>query len=174
MKGNLGLWQLAGLTFTAVLGTLLHFLYGWTGDNKLVGAVSAVNESTWEHMKLFFAPSLAFALLQSLYFRDEYANFWCVKGVGIVVGVLSIPTLFYTLNGVFGETPDWVNVAIFFVCAGGVYWLEWYIFRGEMLGGKCLWALILLCVVGVLFVIFTYYPPHIPLFQDPITGRFGG
>ena len=28
-----------------------------------------------------------------------------------------IPVLFYTLNGVFGTTPDFVNITIFFVSA---------------------------------------------------------
>jgi hypothetical protein len=31
MKRSLVLWQFGGLTFTAVLGTILHFLYDWTG-----------------------------------------------------------------------------------------------------------------------------------------------
>ena len=31
MKRSIALWQMGGVAFTAVLGTLLHFLYGWTG-----------------------------------------------------------------------------------------------------------------------------------------------
>ena len=170
---SVGLWQLAGLTFTAVLGTLLHFVYGWTGESKWVGAVAAINESTWEHMKLFFLPAFLFAWIQSQFFVDEYADFWCVKGVGIAVGFLAIPTLFYTLNGVFGKTPDWLNIAMFFVCAGGAFALEGYLLRQGVLGGKCIWVMVLLCILALAFVVFTYYPPHIPLFQDPLTGGYG-
>ena len=43
---------------TLILGTLLHFLYEWTGYNYLVGFISPVNESTWEHLKLLFFPVL--------------------------------------------------------------------------------------------------------------------
>jgi hypothetical protein len=32
-----------------VAGTLLHFVYGWSGHNALAGLVSPVNESVWEH-----------------------------------------------------------------------------------------------------------------------------
>ena len=28
-------------------------------------------------------------------------------------------------------------------------------------------------VIGVLFVVFTFAPPQIPLFQDPLTGTYG-
>ena len=37
--------------FISVLGVLLHFTYEWSGDNAVVGLFSAVNESTWEHLK---------------------------------------------------------------------------------------------------------------------------
>lgn len=41
--------------FISVLGVLLHFTYEWAGDNAVVGLFSAVNESTWEHLKLLFS-----------------------------------------------------------------------------------------------------------------------
>jgi hypothetical protein len=28
-------------------------------------------------------------------------------------------------------------------------------------------------VLGVLFVLFTFYPPQVPLFRDPVTGGHG-
>jgi hypothetical protein len=28
-------------------------------------------------------------------------------------------------------------------------------------------------IIGVLFVVFTYFPPQIPLFQDSLTGLYG-
>ena len=32
MGKRLFYWELAGALFTAALGTLLHFTYGWSGD----------------------------------------------------------------------------------------------------------------------------------------------
>ena len=40
--------------FISILGVLLHFTYEWSDDNRIVGLFSAVNESTWEHLKLLF------------------------------------------------------------------------------------------------------------------------
>ena len=59
MKRDLSLWQLVGFAFTALGGTLLHFLYDWT-NNNIVAAFTAVNESTWEHMKLLYFPLFFF------------------------------------------------------------------------------------------------------------------
>ena len=36
----------------AALGALLHFLYELSGCNKVVAIFAAVNESTWEHIKI--------------------------------------------------------------------------------------------------------------------------
>ena len=40
------------IIFISVIGTLLHFMYEWSGHNKVVSLFAAVNESTWEHIKI--------------------------------------------------------------------------------------------------------------------------
>ena len=52
MQKRLLRWELIGFAFTGAVGTLLHFVYEWTGGDPLIAAFCAVNESTWEHMKL--------------------------------------------------------------------------------------------------------------------------
>ena len=101
MKQRSILWQAAGFAVATFGGTNLHFLYDWTGGNILAAPFSGVNESTWEHMKLLFWPLFLFALVQRLFFRDQ-KNYWCVKLAEILLGLVLIPVLFYTYNGVFG------------------------------------------------------------------------
>lgn len=128
MKNNISLWQFIGFDIAALGGTLLHFMYDWTNKSVLIAPFSGVNESTWEHMKLLFFPLFIFALVQSLFFK-EYENFWCVKFIGITIGLLLIPILFYTYNGVFGKSPDWINIAIFFISAAVSFILETKLFK---------------------------------------------
>lgn len=172
MKKSLVLWQLGGYAFTAVVGTLLHFLYDWT-KSVSVTPFSAVNESTWEHMKLAFFPMLIFAIVQSRFFK-EYENFWWVNLVGILVGVILIPALFYTYNGAFGKTPDWLNILFFFLATGIGFFVEGVLLKG---GGKAFapqWIPIVILVgIAILFFVFTFYPPKLPLFQDPLSGGYG-
>lgn len=57
--------------FISILGTLLHFTYEWSQNNAIVGLFSAVNESTWEHLKLLFFPMLFLTLFELFFFRDR-------------------------------------------------------------------------------------------------------
>ena len=67
MKQRSILWQAAGFALVTLGGTILHFLYDWTGGSISVAPFSGVNESTWEHMKLLFWPLFLFALFQRLF-----------------------------------------------------------------------------------------------------------
>lgn len=49
-------WETVGLLVVLAAGNLLHFVYDWTGQSPIAAPLAAVNESTWEHMKLFITP----------------------------------------------------------------------------------------------------------------------
>lgn len=173
MKQRSIFWQAAGFALVTFGGTILHFLYDWTGGNTLISPFSGVNESTWEHMKLLFWPLFLFALVQRLFFEDQ-ENYWCVKLAEILLGLVLIPVLFYTYNGVLGKSPDWVNIAIFYITALLVFLFEWWAFQKARLPCKHpRLAFAAICLIGAAFVVFTFAPPQIPLFQDPITGTYG-
>ncbi|MBE6535832.1 MAG: hypothetical protein E7677_04345 [Ruminococcaceae bacterium] len=173
MRRSIGLWQLFGFGITSLTGTLLHFLYEWLGDALWIAPFSGVNESTWEHMKLFFWPMLVFAIVESFFFKERKA-FWCIKLRGILLGLTAIPVLFYTYNGVIGKSPDWINIAIFFISAAIAYLYETNLFNKDTV--KCKYpklAVSALCVIALLFVIFTFRTPEIGIFKDPLTGTYG-
>ena len=173
MKKTVWLWQLVGFAVTSLGGTLLHFLYEWLGEAKWIAAFSGVNESTWEHMKLLFWPMFIFAIVQSFFF-SEREDFWCVKLKGIVLGTVLIPVIFYTYNGVIGKSPDWVNIAIFFISAAAAYAYETRLFNKETV--RCKRPKLnfaILCIIAVLFAVFTFFTPEIGIFKDPITGTYG-
>ena len=173
MKRNIALWQIVGFFVTCILGTLLHFLYDWTGGSILAAPFSGVNESTWEHMKLLYFPLLIFALIESRYFK-EYDGFWWIKLIGTFVGLCMIPVLFYTYNGVFGKSPDWVNITIFFISAAVAFFIETLLFKKGNIRGNADWLPILMIIlIGAAFVVFTFKTPQIPVFRDPITGTYG-
>jgi hypothetical protein len=173
MNRSIRLWQLFGFAVTSLGGTLLHFLYDWLGEAAWVAPFSGVNESTWEHMKLLFWPMLLYAIVQSFFFKDR-GDFWCVKLRGILLGLGLIPLLFYTCNGVIGKTPDWFNIAIFFVSAAAAYLYETRLFEVKKVTCRSpKWAVAALCGMAALFVAFTFLTPEIGLFRDPLTGSYG-
>ena len=173
MKRTMGLWQLFGFAVTSLGGTLLHFLYDWTGGAVWAAPISGVNESTWEHMKLLFVPMFLSAIVQSFLFKDRQ-DFWCIKLKGILLGLVLIPVLFYTYNGVIGKSPDFINIAIFFFAAAIVYYYEARLFKaGTMRCSAPKLAFATLCFLAVLFVVFTFATPQIGIFKDPLTGTYG-
>ncbi len=162
-----------GFAVTSLFGTILHFLYVWLGKAAWAAPFSGVNESTWEHMKLLFWPMFLYAIVESFFFRER-EDFWCIKLRGILLGLLLIPVLFYTYNGVVGKSPDWLNIAIFFISAATAFLFEARQFNSEKAPCKSSkLALGALCVVALLFVVFTFAAPRIGIFQDPLTGTYG-
>ena len=172
MKRTIWLWQLVGFAVSTLVGTLLHFLYEWT-ESGWVAPFSGVNESTWEHMKLLFWPTFIFAIVQSFFFKG-YENFWCIKLRGILLGLALIPILFYTYNGVIGKSPDWINIAIFFISAAIAYAYETKLFYSQNVNSKLSkLTFIVLCVIAILFIVFTFATPEINIFKDPLTNTYG-
>ncbi len=174
MKKRISYWQMGGFVFTAVVGTLLHFLFDWTGRNVAVALFSAVNESIWEHLKLLFYPMAAFALLEYRYWGKNVISFWCIKLVGILFGLTFIPVVYYTYTGLLGVKADWFNITIFFLAAAIVYWMETKLFQKEFncpVSKKV--AVAVIAIMGVIFTIFTFWTPRIPFFEDPLAGTYG-
>jgi hypothetical protein len=172
MKRTVWLWELLGFAVVSFAGTMLHFLYEWSGEAWWIAPFSGVNESTWEHMKLLFWPMLIYAMIEGFFF-SEYKSFWCVKLRGILLGLVLIPVIFYTYNGVIGKSPDWINIAIFFISAAIAYIYEVRQLGKEMPCKHPKLALALLCFIATLFVIFTFATPELGIFKDPLSGAYG-
>lgn len=175
MRKKLMRWEIVGFLFVCAAGTLLHFIYRWSGENVIAAAFSAVNESTWEHMKLLLIPYFAFTMVQFTVFADPFRNYFSCKAASALLGLVTIPLLFYTVTGALGPVPDWVNVGIFYISAAVTYAVSYCLLtRSALRGGwqqiagfAVLWALLFL------FVLFTYRTPRLPIFCDPVTGGYG-
>ena len=175
MYKKLRRWEISGFFFTALVGPALHFTYRWSGENRIVAAFSAVNESTWEHMKLLFVPVFLFTLAEMVVLTGRYRNLLAAKLAGILAGLGAIPVLFYTYTGIVGRGSTAADIAIFYVSAALVYWVSYRLLESGRLSGGALQigSLLVLWGIAFLMVYFTYAPPHIALFRDPVTGLWG-
>lgn len=169
------LWELSGAIFTLIAGTLLHFTYAWFGKNNIVGIFSAVNESTWEHLKLLFWPMLLFSAVEYAVIGKQYANFIPVKALSMLIGVASIVVLFYTYSGSLGTHYLVADIGTFVVSVVAAYYLSSHLLQTDLFSSPRAnlngW-LGLLAMVAC-FVMFTASPPTLGLFLDPVTNRYG-
>jgi hypothetical protein len=91
------LWyELIGMVFIILLGSMLHFTFEWSGNQPIVGVFSAVNESVWEHLKIAFWPSLLFLIIEYRYLYKKSNNFFVAKTLGIYSMMIIIPLIFYS------------------------------------------------------------------------------
>jgi len=160
-------FQIVNAFFTIILGTLLHFTYQWSNENLFIAAFSAVNESTWEHLKLLFFPMLITTIAGHFFVGKNTPNFICAKTIGIIVAISFTIVFFYTYTGMLGTNFAILNILTFIVAVLLGEFVAYKIIVSNFSCNKNI-AIILLVILFFSFVIFTYFPPQIGLFRDPL------
>ena len=71
---------LISIPFLFILGSLLHFAYDLSKQNKIVGTFTPVNESIFEHSKLLLYPLILFWGIGYFFLKDKVNNdnYFCI------------------------------------------------------------------------------------------------
>lgn len=175
MQKTLNKYTLTGIIISAVVGTLLHFVFAWSGEAPIVGAFSAVNESTWEHLKLLFFPCFVLFWIEYRLNHQDFPGLFVRRIQGLFLGLAFIPVAFYTYAGIIGRSYMAIDISLFFI---GVL-ITWSIsshryqkYSEVRSAASTFWTIALFVMLG-LFILFTYCTPHIELFMDPTDCHFG-
>jgi hypothetical protein len=173
-KKSIRNWEIAGIAFIFLLGTLLHFVFGWTGNWRPIAWFVPVNESVWEHFKLAFWPGLTFAAIEYFAFGKSANNFWIGKGLGLLSMPIFIGLVYYGHVAVLGEHYLAVDILSFFLAAVLGQWISYKFMSMKTLGDALQWFGIA-CIVALIavFVIFSYQTPYIFIFEDGNTHTYG-
>ena len=150
-------FEVMSTVFVMISGVILHFVYEWSGNNIIVGILTPINESVWEHLKLLFFPMLVTLIIGYFY---EGENYICSKTLGIILSMIFIVIAFYTYTGIIGTNIDFINIALFFIAV----LLGQYISYKNIISNKACnvkIAIILLVIISLLFIYFTFNPPNI-------------
>lgn len=161
-----------GFFFVLILGTLLHFSFTWLREAPVAGLFSAINESTWEHMKLLFFPSFLYFLLEYKKYGSSSKDLLTARTLGLFCGLAFIPVSFYTYTGVIGKGFFPVDIAIFAVSVFLTFYASTR-FLAHPLKLTTFTAFLLLFALLAAFLTFTFFPPHIQLFLDPVDFTYG-
>ena len=164
--------EIISTIFIMILGVLLHFTFEWSNNNVLVGTFSPVNESTWEHLKLVFFPMLITTIFIYFYEGKNISNYLCTKVQGIILAMLFIIIFFYTYTGIIGTNFAIVDISSFFLA---VTLGQYVAYQKMQLTVSCnkIIPIIVLVVLCLCFFVFTFFPPHIGLFKDPVSSMLG-
>ena len=157
-----------------VAGVLWHFVYGWSGDNRVVAAIAPANESVWEHLKLVLIPVVALAAVEALWVADR-RRLWWAKLVEVVAASGFIVAFFYTYTGALGvDSVVAVDILSYVTAIAGGQWLSYRILTSPTARSAPL--AVSAAALGLLVVAFgvlTFAPPHVPLFREVGTGTYG-
>ncbi len=156
-----------GALVTSVLGTLLHFVYEWSGNNVIVGVLGAVNESTWEHLKLLFWPMFLFSLIELIWAGKRFPNFLSATLAGIFTGMATIVVVYYTYTGIIGRGYLYADIALFFIAVIVAYIVRYRLMRNNLPKGMAVQVLSLLVLLGLAaaFGYFSFFPPDLAIFH---------
>ncbi|MFX1371778.1 MAG: DUF6512 family protein [Promethearchaeota archaeon] len=174
MKNSILKWEIAGIIFILITGTLFHFLFEWLFSWSPIGAIAPVNESVWEHLKLPYWPLIFLSLIECHFIKDKANNIIIGKALSALISIGTILIVFYTYTAIIGTEILIIDILSFFI---GVIIGQLISYRIISLDTLPKWINIVSWLVivglGLLMIIFTYLPPHLPIFQDSETGLYG-
>lgn len=178
-KPKLLLFEIACIFWMAMAGSLLHFAFELTEFWKPMALMAAVNESAWEHVKMYFWPGLVFALAQYTYTRDIANNYWFGKAVGLVVMPVVIFSCYFgymEYAGITNGIPSLgLMIGIMFLGIAAGQFASWYILTREPLQIPVVrYSAVVYSILILMFSTFSYFPPKVALFEHFFCYRYTG
>lgn len=176
--------ELIAIPILFVFGAILHFIYGWTGESNFFARFGAVNESTWEHIKIGFWPLFALMLIEVLILGptevlDLIPTFYIAKAVSMWGFALILPVSVWSYKLFTKKNVLMLDIPIFLLSIAFVQYMSVMIMMVgvgavttsvEVVNALALFSVLIL---GLMFVFFTYSPPRKDLWKCPRTGRYG-
>lgn len=165
--------ELVGFFFILILGTLSHFFYEWSGHKKIFALFFAVNESTWEHIKLALGPTFLWMLIE-IPFLKLNNNFLLSKLVCLLTLIIFIPAFYYAYRAIFKKNIFFLNILGFIIAIALGQTLSYIIYNSTLVPSIiCYMSFLLIMVILITYLTCTYYPPKNFLFEDPINKKYG-
>ncbi len=166
--------EVSGAVFVSVCAVVLHFLYDISGNAVWAAVFSAVNESTWEHMKIFTLPYVLWSCVELCCVRVPFRRFLTSKVIGLYFLLLSIPVFYYTYTFLIGKDIHVINIGCGFVFTVIAFVISYKLISYAMCVERYYKLSVVLLIIYYLMIgYFSFLPPKLELFRDPLTGGYG-
>ena len=171
IKRRLIFWEIGSFIWIALAGSALHFAFELSEFWQPLALFSSVNESTWEHLKMYFWPGLIYALVQYTYTKDIANNYWVAKLVSLLATPLGIIISYYgylsitlPLYGTGFFEMDLMTMVIGLTCSAILAYK--IMLRPKISSVPKLYVVSAYLTLTAMYSTFTYYPPKIFLFEN--------
>ena len=171
---RLALSEAVGAVAICAAAALLHFVYDLTSGSTLALIFGAVNESVWEHVKIFTAAYCAWALLQLMWVRVPFRRYLAGKCCGLYLLMGGMIGFFYLYTGFTGHAVLWVDLISAALMVVLAQLVSYRLTTGSLRTDEFFVpALMLILLYYIMFFSFTVFPPRSELFRDPQSGTYG-
>ena len=166
--------EAAGAAVIYAAAVLLHFVYPLSGGGTLAVIFGAVNESVWEHVKIFSAGFCGWALLQLLWLRVPFRRYLVGKCCGLYLLMGGLIGTHDLIKAIAGRPVLWADLlsSALLVCLAQLCSCLLTV-RGRRTEEFFIPAVLLMLLYYLMFFSFTVFPPKTELFRDPIGGGYG-
>lgn len=154
-----------------IFGTLQHFAFDLTNNNILIGLISPVNESVWEHLKLIFLPLTIFAIITKIVLKQK--NIMIATTIATIISCVLILTIHYGFLLFNIESTAIDIIAYILSMFLGFYIMYIFYSNPPLLEKYEILGYTLIVIMFVIFGIFTLHPPKTPLFLDNTLNIYG-
>lgn len=156
-----------------LIATLLHFVYDLSNGSALSILFGSVNESVWEHIKIFSVGFVVYSTIELLAVKPPFKKFIVAKTVALYALGFFITALYYTYNFFFKNNTS-ANLIIAFVSVCISQYISYRLVTTERNTTQYFSiSAMLLILYFVMFFSFTIFPPQLDLFKDPVTNTYG-
>lgn len=165
--------MLIAIIIISVVGTLFHFLYELSHHNKIMALFAAVNESTWEHIKIALTPTILYSLYDGFCYGTN-PNYFFAKVLSLLTIIVVIPLIFYSYTGIIKRHVLIIDILSFYIAIA----LSQFVFYTILKMPALPFTINYLGAVGT-FIVFgiymtaTLFPVKNFLFKDPLTKEYG-
>ncbi len=179
---KLAVWEIGTVFWVCIAGSALHFAFELSDYWRPMALFAAVNESAWEHTKMYFWPGLFAALVQYTYTRQVANNYWLGKAAALAITPVLIWVTYFSYmswvvaSGGKASLPTMLSIMVLGISIGQA--TSWFILtRQPFEMGASRYAAAGMASLTVVFATFSYFPPRAFLFENffcyQYTGEYG-
>ena len=155
------------------LGSLAHFIYDLSHQNKILGLFTAVNESTWEHVKIAITPTLIWSFIDG-YIYGANPNYFTAKLASLLILTFFIPLVFYSYTRITKKPILPIDVTTFLVAIILAQFVFITIINQPAVPYWATYLSITGCFIFFgAYMTLTLMPIKEIPFRDPVTGQYG-
>ena len=157
-----------------ILCFLFHFIYEWI-PSTLTSIFFPVNESIWEHMKLFISPICFYGIIDYIILtktKVPFNNFLLNILVTSVSSIFIYLIIFLPVYNLIGENMIFsISLMIIVIIISQI--ISYYILRLNHIKYANIISLVLIILIYILFGYLTYHPIHNYIFLDKHHNIYG-